>query len=372
MFSFCVYFTSITCCLVVITFCRKYYLSNIIVAKRVTFNNQMVILLSLLLASLPLTIVGGFRAESVGTDTGLIYYPYYFIPYAVRNIPFPETEFGFTVLIKLAKIFFGTDYTGMLLVVSTFTTICSMIGIVRAPQACKGLYVALLYLCFLYFESFNVMRQMCAVSVIFASLHFLEEKQPVKFLLATCFALTFHNSTVICLLILGFYIVSEWPYIRRILPYIIVLTPLFLVAIFRILAMIPFFSKYVQLYSNIQYDFSLTNFALVIYNLPAYIVIFINRKKLLENSGIDRTFVYVLLMMVLTAFTCNLFKIGMVWLARLAMYFSIAQYILLPLCERFYKQKHLYRFAIIAYCACYFVLFYFVLGNGELYPYEFV
>ena len=158
MFSFCVYFTSITCCLVVITFCRKYYLSNIIVAKRVTFNNQMVILMSLLLASLPLTIVGGFRAESVGTDTGLIYYPYYFIPYAVRNIPFPETEFGFTVLIKLAKMFFGTDYTGMLLVVSTFTTIFSMIGIIRAPRVCKGLYVALLYLCFLYFNSFNAIR----------------------------------------------------------------------------------------------------------------------------------------------------------------------------------------------------------------------
>ena len=372
MLSCVVYFTSVVVCLFFVTFCRRYYLLNILEKRKNTFNNLLVVYLSLLLACLPIVIVGGFRAKSVGTDTYMFYYPYWFTVYNIYDFPLPSTEFGFVILIKLAKILFGTDYTGMLLVVSTFTTIFSMIGIIRAPQVCKGLYVALLYLCFLYFESFNVMRQMCAVSVIFASLHFLEEKQPVKFLLATCFALMFHNSTVICLLILGFYILGEWPYIRRILPYIIVLTPPFLVAIFRILAMIPFFSKYVQLYSNIQYDFSLTNLAPVIYNLPAYIIVFIDRKKLLENSGIDRTFVYVLLMMVLTAFTCNLFKIGMVWLARLAMYFSIAQYILLPLCERFYKQKHLYRFAIIAYCACYFVLFYFVLGNGEIYPYEFV
>ena len=371
MFSFCVYFVAISCCLAFITFCRKYYLSHVLERKIVSFNNRLVVLLSLLLACLPLIIVGGFRAKSVGTDTYLIY-PSYFTTYNIHDAPLPLTEFGFTILIKLAKFLFGPNYTGMLLVVSIFTTVFSMVGILRAPRPCKGLYLALLYLCFLYFDSFNTMRQMCAVSVIFASLHLLEEKKPFYFLLAVCFALIFHNSTVICLLILCFYIVSELPFIRRILPYVIVLAPIFLVTIFRILALIPFFSKYVQLYSAIQYDFSLTNFALVIYNLPAYVVVFMNRKNLIENSGLDRSFIYVLLMMVLTAFTCNLFKIGMVWLTRLAMYFSPAQYILLPLCERFYKQKRFYRFAIIAYCCCYFILFYFVLGNSDIYPYQFV
>ena len=372
MFSFCVYFVAISCCLAFITFCRKYYLSHVIGKENVSLNNRLVVLLSLLLASLPLIVVGGFRNPNVGTDTISTYYQYYFIPYVVHNAPLQETEFGFTILVKLAKFIFGINYTGMLIVISTFTTTFSMLGVIRAPQKCQGLYVALLYLCFLYFDSFNVMRQMCSVSVIFASLHFLEEKKPFYFLLAVCFALMFHNSTVICLLILCFYIVSELTFVRRILPYVIVLAPIFLVTIFRILALIPFFSKYVQLYSDIHYDFSLTNFAPVIYNLPAYVVIFMNRKNLIKNSGLDRSFIYVLLMMVLTAFTCNLFKIGMVWLTRLAMYFSPAQYILLPLCERFYKQKRFYRFAIIAYCCCYFILFYFVLGNSEIYPYTFV
>lgn len=378
MFSIFVYFISIIFCLCMISFAQKCYAFNVINSKKHLLDNRIAVVIALLAASLPLIVLGGFRAGSVGTDTIGIYYPYYYFPYSVWDYDLPQTEFGFVILIKIARMFFGVDFTWMLVIISVFTTMMSMIGILKSSIRCKVLYVALIYLCFLYFDSFNIMRQMCAVSIIFASLHWLDEKKPFLFLAAVVFATSFHNSAIVCLIILLFYFFRENKIVRELLPIAIITTPIFLVEILNVLAMIPFFEKYVRLYSNINFGFSLANFALIIYNLPAYILIFMNRKKLItlkvnkdEGETLD-VFNYVLIMMTLMAFTCNLFKLGMVWISRLSSYFAISQCILLPQCELFVKQRLIFRIVLVLYCVFYFVFFYFIQENANIFPYTFV
>lgn len=319
------------------------------------------------MAVLPLACLAAFRSYSVGTDTGTVYYPYYYARYCVWKEAYRGTEVGFYCLIKLGYWLFGS-FSGVLLTVAAFLTAVLFLGISEGSENVKVvLQTAAFYLAFAYFDSFNIMRQACATSVVVFGLRFLKEEKPLVFALSVLFAAFFHNSALIAFAVLLFYGVRKHKiYFFSALCAVAVL-PFLLPFVFALFRFLGWFSKYLDRYSGGTVTFSAANFSLLVYHIPFFATILFFGKKLFRKGGFDR----VLLLMTAFEAACFSMKMRMVWLARLSGYFMIAEGVLVGKCEAFCSNKKLYRALVLAYEIGYFALVYGVFKNGEIVPYKF-
>lgn len=353
---------------IIIFFTSYFFLINqsLVVNRkgRVLFRNSLFICLVLLLFLL--SIFTSLRSINTGTDTYGIYYQYFYDWYIIKKIPYFGYEYGFYFLVKIAGCF-SNSYTNLLFVVGLFVTFFSFIGIINSRAFVNVGYVAFLFFCFLFFNSFNIQRQMCAVSIVFAGLHFLYEKKPICFLLSVFVATLFHTSALCCLIMLVYYLICEYKLtkIRNIIVFGTIALPALLPFIFKSLSYVSFFDKYVQLYSGLNFEISISNLALVIYNLPFYLFVYFYRKKLVSKNSFNS----ILILMLIMNFTCNFFKVAMVWISRLADYFVIANFLLIPQCRNFIKNKGFFDLFLFFYGFGYFIIYYGVLLNHNIIPY---
>ena len=337
--------------------------------KPINKKSKLLGLLPFLFALLPLVLIAAFRAPSVGTDTGIAYYQYYYLEYgnSYKSI-FDSSEFGFIALVKIGYFLFHS-YNGFLFIVAFFITFFSLVGLLNSSTEQMVAYSCLLFLAFIYFDSFNIMRQMCAVSLIFAALPLLKKNRLLLFILIVLLSSIFHNSSIICLLIPLFYILRKKGFIliKILLLFILGLLPFILPFVFQQLSNVSYFSKYVLLYSNFQFSVSFLSLSLFIYNLPIYFIVAFYGKELLKKD----TFNYVLLMMCFMSAVCALFKLSIVWVSRLYLYFSISYCFLLPECIKLSANKTVLSLALVAYSVLFFIFFYFIRGNSDIVPYKF-
>ena len=333
------------------------------------FKNKGSKIFGALMIFVPLLLVAGLRANTVGTDTQLVYYEYFYQRFGASNDSiFATSEFCFALLAKISY-HLTHSYNGFLTIVGAFIAFFSTIGILKSSQDEKTIYSALVFLTFVFFDSLNLVRQMCAVSMIFAALDLLKKDRPIHFLVVLVISCFFHNSALICALIFVFYLLSKKKNstLKALLLVILGLLPFVLPFVFDILSNISYFEKYVKLYSNLNFDISISNIALFIYNLPIYILVLVNYKKILKEDK----FSYTLLLMCYMSAVCTLFKFSMVWLTRLTLYFSISYAYLIPKCIKYSKDKNLLSVVVILYCIVYFIFYYCIRGNSNIYPYHF-
>lgn len=338
--------------------------NTLILSRNVKLNVDR--LVAGLLIVLILSLLCGLRGYSVGTDTSAIYLPYYYDKFCIKNASYDGTEYLFYVILKVGYSLFHS-YTGVLFLISFLTLLFAFLGLSYYRYKVSLPLAMLLYLSFIYFESFNIMRQMLALSIIIFALRYLERHEYLPYLIWCALSAFIHNSSIVSIGLFVIYLSLKNKSVYKLFINLICLLPILLPLIMGVLGKVPVLSIYFERY-KLDFDFSVTNLSYIIYFFPAFIICLYFRKDLLRKDSNNKFY----LTMLLLVFICGLFKLYMIWVARLLHYFSFSVCILLPQCVQLCKKQTnglLLKSFIILYCLGYFVLFYLLLGNGDIYPY---
>ena len=317
-----------------------------------------------LIACLVPVFLATFRHVSVGTDTGSVYHPYYYMPYCVFGEPYSGTEVGFYLVLKIGYALF-CGFPGVLFTISLITTGLSFYALFSLTDG-KFCFLAIAYvLAFWYFDSFNIMRQALAGAIVLFGWRYLRLGEPILFTLCVFISAFFHNSALFALVGVWFYFVQDKKLLYfctlAVFPFLVFLLPIAL-TIFQNLGI---FITYIERYKGFGYDFSPVNFSLVIYRLPVYGLLILCGKRLYREGSFSR----ILLLFSACALGCYLCKIRMVWLTRLSGYVVFAEGLLVEKCAKYFKNKQLFSTLCCLYFALYFLLIYGVFQNGEIVPF---
>lgn len=157
------------------------------------------------LSALSLALLCGLRAESVGTDT----HTYTASIEAIQSGGmFFEFDIGFYFVVKFISGFTNSiPLTFFLLALITISMIYYTIWFYRNRGSIA--FMVFIFMCFLYPQMFNIVRQMLALSIVFAASTLLEKKKPVLFCIILAIASLIHISSLICIGILCIYIIQN-------------------------------------------------------------------------------------------------------------------------------------------------------------------
>lgn len=133
-----------------------------------------------------LSIIVGFRAKDVGTDTAS-YIAYYFSS--------PEyMEMGWNKMVLLARMADLSPYFFNWIVAFVSLFFIAYVIAKEVPNSIYGLYF--FYAMGFYFLMFNGMRQLLAVAIVFFALYCLQQKKNKEFVLIVLLASLIHTSSL--------------------------------------------------------------------------------------------------------------------------------------------------------------------------------
>lgn len=145
-----------------------------------------------------LLFIGGLRDLTVGTDTSNYYEIYRIIKYDPTGIEFVLgfVEPGWVFLNYLCNHY--SDGYRYIIFIGVFLAITPFF--IRVWKSYKSPFGAIFFYItlFFYYSSFNITRQMIAVSIIIFSLYYLEKEENKKFYLGVLAAIMFHYSSILC------------------------------------------------------------------------------------------------------------------------------------------------------------------------------
>lgn len=293
------------------------YLSSRIDNKKI---GNLINILNLLF----LTLISGLR-YGIGTDYNKVYLPFFLeLKNNVIKNRMRSFEIGY-VLINKIVIFFGGNFTCVCLIMSFLTILFLYKGLNNYRNKSSFTLGLFFYLILYYQKSFNLVRQMLAVSIAFFAMKFLK-KDNFKYVILILFASLFQRTVLIMLII---------PLVQKIYEnkkYIFLQIFSFFMMVFAILN----FSKigvfleklnmeYYSYYFNENASTGITiNYFIRI--LPVILLGLIVYKKLKE----DREMLLFYNLYVVGAILMLLGYVTSTYGERIAIYFMIYQIVLIP------------------------------------------
>lgn len=172
-------------------------------------KNNKQLLIGIIIA---LTFISGFRSYSVGLDTAR--YAEFFQLIADGT---PEYAYGLEKSFKILCALLLKIYEHPSFLLFIFASITNSFIILRLwdfrKTASLGWMIACYYVSF-YFYSFNVIRQMCAVAIIFFATRYITKRKYLVFLIYVAAAFIFHKSALIGI---GFFAIEilQWKYLNK-------------------------------------------------------------------------------------------------------------------------------------------------------------
>lgn len=115
-----------------------------------------------------------------------------------------RTEMGYLILNKII-IFFGGNYQCLLFIISFITVACIYKALLRYKDKINVTIGILSFMLLYYQMSYNLLRQMLAISIMIYALKYLENKKSVKYIISCIIATTIHSSSIIFLFLLVAY-----------------------------------------------------------------------------------------------------------------------------------------------------------------------
>lgn len=140
-----------------------------------------------------LLIIAGFRDVSVGTDT--VGYEEMFLRLK-RGATVPQ-EVGWESLNKII-LYFGGHFKDLLFI-SSLLTLAPAFYVFLKYSNNPMLSAFLYYAFYIYIQSFNITRQILAVSIILCAYVCLVKSKKLLFLILVLLASTFHTTALLCL-----------------------------------------------------------------------------------------------------------------------------------------------------------------------------
>lgn len=162
---------------------------------------------TIFLIILILSLVSGLRAYTVGIDTASYKDIFDAILKNDATLAWRNIERGFLLISRL--LLYINSHTNFLLFI--FAILTHSLIIMRLwdfrKMASFPWMVTWYYVSF-YFMSMNVLRQYCAVAIIFFATRYLHKKNYLKFVFFVGFAFLFHRSALIGLLFMGIEVIN--------------------------------------------------------------------------------------------------------------------------------------------------------------------
>lgn len=216
----------------------------------------------------------------------------------------------------------------------------------------------------IYHLSFNCVRQMIAVSIIFYSFKYVYKRNFLKFLLLLLLASMFHKSAFICIFLYFIWLdkgeKTKLFYIIMVLVTLFI--PLFQNYIAKICELLGIYGKY----TSDNYVVS-SSFSFMLYLVPLLILYFINKKESSENSNILRFYFRLYIVQIPMQLLGNYVAFA----DRLSMYLLPSQIIMIPLLLRTIKyNKSINSFIVICWYLFYYIFMFIFLKSNGVYPYS--
>ena len=226
----------------------------------------------------------------------------------------------------------------------------------------------LILLSTLYITSFNIVRQILAMSIVFFSIKPLLDRKILKFSITILLASLFHYSSLVFLP--AYWIVNskykQAGMIKRFgVPLLAIGLIIFIEPILSFITSFDVFSFY-RTYEVGESQFGISS---IIIRLPVIIIILLNLKKLkLSNNPISRLVILYFLGIILL-------QIGYVspYISRVASFFEMTQILIIGAIIKVQKNKYerfLYSYLVIIFYLAWFGYHFLMLGHGEAIPYQ--
>lgn len=321
-----------------------------------------------------LTMLMALRSD-VGTDyrNYIMMFNYYRThDWNIWNYPkVVKVESGFIVLTKILSGIFSNQGIWICLTILFF--VCCMLAFGEYKDKRKfSLTLGYIYLLvFFYSSSFNIFRQMLAFSICLYGMKYLFSNDK-KYFITVFLAAGIHYSSLIVLVFWFLWdhknnkMISKQTQ-KRIL-FIALLVAILYKPVLNQLLQIPFLS-FLQRYSYVLNENRGGNRTFILFVLFTIVVVILQEylKKIDFRNEFYIFLIYLNLIIGIAALSSK-------YIYRLNMYFQMGYLTLFPYIPSCFDKKTrvLVKSAMVLVAVIYFILMYYVLENGEIFPYQFI
>ena len=317
-------------------------------------NSEFKTLLFLIIVGLQLVLLGGLRDITIGTDT-FVYAAEYETFQMYSFAQYSRLEYGYVFIMSLLS-YLNAHFNWLLITMSAIIVFFIFKGIHNISTNIF-LSVYLFVSMYLYYYSFNVIRQCIAVAICFFGYKYLLNRNLIKYALCVFMAAQFHTTAYIMLPVYFIYILAKQKKLFLIFLvisyFVIVFINPFINFALRIL---PRYIGYLDSFymdSFVGMRYVLVYGAVVMFGLFIALKYKIDKKFLLE-------FLFICLAFVLNILTVY----GFAMFARLAWYFTIYSIIFIPNCMSKISNKHMkVVLYILVFSTTFIYHFYFLSVN---------
>lgn len=327
-----------------------------------------------------LSILGGMRNNVIGTDV-LVYGERWFDIACISN--------SFTEYINRINTS-DTGYLFINYVVSRFTNNFNIFLFIH-QLICNSLVISTLYkyrgkspfwlstlcyICLFYCRTYNILRQAVALSIIFYSIRYLQEKKYKTFIFSTIFASFFHFTAIFGITLLPLKIISDSKSkLKKLyLLFIILITILISISIKSVIVFLYTNGIVNQRIYNYLFDFVNETGNIInvetIFKTIFLTAIIIFGKKLKNIESINLFLILTLIM----EFILFQIRTQIIYADRISFYFGYLIMLILPTVPKVIrepKNKLLTYILIISFLILYWYYKYIYSGSCEVYPYKF-
>lgn len=113
-------------------------------------------------------------------------------------------EDSFKTIVKLIMYIYDSP-TCVFIICSFITNAFVFASFYKYKKYASLSIMVLFYICAFYMHTFNIMRQMCSVAIIFFSVNYLIENKIIRYLLGLGVASLFHLSSIISVLLISLF-----------------------------------------------------------------------------------------------------------------------------------------------------------------------
>lgn len=313
---------------------------------------------------LPLSVLAAFRYGS-----GVDFFAYKDIFESLKGVSDLNDllshyqEFGNVLIYKLSDIIFG-NYQGMFFIFSYLTNVFILKGIYKYKDDLSTSISLFIYFVILYFVSFNIIRQVLAIAIVFSSLKYIEKRNFLIFSIYIIIASLFHKTAIFSIM---FYFLNfkKNRGIKQVIFFLIYVSFIAVMLFYPklIIETLKLFNIY---NSYIDSGDNRSSFGYLFYMIPPLILIL--TYIFLTNKKEKKMYLYLINIYILTI-PFQLLGNIVRYSERVALYTRSVEIILISLIlSRLSKKINLKYFALVWY-VLYFIIMIIILNANGVLPY---
>lgn len=304
-------------------------------------------------------VFAGLRSGGVDTPVYISWFNDLPIGFSkIGSLLTDEDDPGFLLFTLFIKTYISTDYTVWLFIIAFISGFCIMIGFYNYSS--NFALSAFLFIASSQFTwMFNGIRQYLVVTILFACTSFIIKKKWIPYFILVLILSTIHKTAIVMIPI--YFIVSGEPWNRRMLLIIlgVFICMLFADKFLNIFDSVMQETEYAVGYNEIKKTDDGVNIFTILIALVPVGLSFLFRKTLAQKyTSIMKLSTNMSIMSLCIYIFSKITRSGIL-VGRMAVYFSIYNFILLPwLIDNIFeiKERRLIKYTMII---CYIVLFYY-------------